>query len=291
MVQALKEHLADEAYTRLECRSSPYYQNTALYPVVDLMQRTLQWEQSDSPDEKLRQLEQVLSQYRLPIEETVPLMAGLLSLSLPEDRYPPLNVTPQIQRKQTLETIVAIILKLAEREPVLFILEDLHWTDPSTLELLGLLIEQTPTSRVYAMLTCRPEFESPFGNRSYLTQITLNRLSQNDIEQMVHRITGGKPVPAEVAQQIVEKTDGVPLFIEEMTKSVLESGMLKKTNGHYELVGSTSSLAVPSTLQDSLMSRLDRLVTAKTVAQYASVIGRQFSYELLQAILDLDESI
>jgi class 3 adenylate cyclase/predicted ATPase len=291
MVQALKEDLVDESYTRLECRSSPYYQNTALYPLIDLFQRMLGWEQNESTDEKLGRLEQALPQYRLPIEETVPLMAGLLSLSLPEDRYPRLNWTPQRQRQQTLETIVAIILELAEREPVLFILEDLHWTDPSTIELLELLIAQTPTSRLHALLTCRPEFASPFGNRSYLTQITLNRLAHHDIAHMVHWITDEKPIPSEVVQQIVEKTDGVPLFIEEMTKSVLESGVLKELDDRYELVDAVSSLAIPSTLQDSLMARLDRLVTAKGVAQYGAVIGRQFSYELLQAVSQLDEAM
>jgi predicted ATPase len=145
-VQTLKAHLVDEVYTRLECRSSPYYQNTALYPIIDLIQRTLRWDQCESSDDQLDKLVQTFSQYRLSHEETVPLMAGLLAVSLPEDKYPPLALTPQKQRQKTLDTIVALLLELAERQPVLFIVEDLHWTDPSTLELLNLLIDQTPTT-------------------------------------------------------------------------------------------------------------------------------------------------
>ena len=290
MLQALKEHLIKKAYTRLECRSSPYYQNTAFYPVADLIQRTLAWEQNDSSDERLLRLEQALAQYQLPVEEAVPLMAGLLSFPLPADKYPPLNLTPQRQRQQTLETIAAIILELAQREPVLFIVEDLHWTDPSTLEVLDLLINQTPTASLYTLLTCRPEFQNPWANQSYVTHITLNRLSRDEIEQLIARVAGAKPLPAAVVEQLVDKTDGVPLYVEEMTKAVLESGRLKTVDGQYELTGPTSTLAIPATLQDSLMSRLDRLVTAKSVAQYASVIGRQFSYDLLQAVSELDEA-
>lgn len=164
------------------------------------------------------------------MEETIPLFAPLLSLSIPDDRYPPLNLSPQRQRQKTLESIVAILLELAEREPVLFILEDLHWTDPTTLEFLGLLVEQVPTAAIYTLLTCRPHFQPSWHHRSYLTEITVNRLSRNQIEQMATRVAGGKSLPAEIVQQLVDKTDGVPLYVEEMTKSILEAGHLKETN-------------------------------------------------------------
>jgi len=291
LVQVLKDHVAEEDYTRWECRSSPYYTNTALYPITDLLQRILQFQKDDCPEEKLAKLEQMLQQYQRPLEESVPLFAPLLSLSIPKDRYPPLPWSPQRQRQKTLEAIVAILLALAEQQPVLFILEDLHWTDPTTLELLDLLIDQIPTHAIYPLLTCRPTFQPSWGHRSYLTEITVNRLSQDQITRMVERVAGGKNLPEEVLQQIVGKTDGVPLFVEEMTKAVLESGVLKETDGDYELVASLTSLTIPATLQDSLMARLDRLVTAKAVAQYASVIGRQFSYELLQAVSQVDETI
>src|SRR5205823_9313339 len=240
---------------------------------------------------KLEKLAHALSQYRLPVEESVPLFAPLLSLSLPENHYPPLNLSPQRQRQKTLESIIAILLELAEHQPVLFIVEDLHWTDPTTLELLGLLLDQTPTASLLVLLTCRPHFQPAWHHRSYLTEITVNRLSHTQVEQIVNRMTDGTTLPQEVLAQIVEKTDGVPLFVEEMTKAILESGQLKALDGHYELVGSFSTFAIPATLQDSLMARLDRLVTAKAVAQYAAVLGRQFPYSLLQAVSQLDEGM
>jgi TOMM system kinase/cyclase fusion protein len=289
LVQVLKDHVTEEPHTRWECRSSPYYQNSALYPIIDLIQRTLRWQQDDAPEQRLAKLEQALSQYRLSLAETIPLFAPLLSLSLPEDRYPPLHWTPQRQRQKTLESTVAILLELAEREPVLFILEDLHWTDPTTLEFLGLLVEQVPTAAIYTLLTCRPEFQPSWHHRSYLTEITVNRLSRDQIGRVAQHVAGGKTLPTEIIQQLVDKTDGVPLYIEEMTKAVLESGLLREADGQYELIGSVSSLSIPTTLQDSLMARLDRLVTAKAVAQYAAVIGRQFSYGLLQAVSQVDE--
>src|SRR6266542_658197 len=239
---------------------------------------------------ELEKLEQALSQYRLPLEETVLLFAPLLSLPLPEDRYPALNVSPQRQRQKTLETIVAMLIELAEHQPVLFILEDLHWTDPTTLELLNLLLDQIPTAALLTILTCRPTFQPSWSHRSYLTEITVNRLSHAQVEQIVIRMTVGKTLPKEVIQQIIAKTDGVPLFIEEMTKAILETGHLKEVAGHYALTGSLSTFTIPTTLQDSLMARLDRLVTAKAVAQYAAVIGRQFAYALLQVVSQVDEA-
>ena len=289
MIQSLREALAGEAYSRLECRSSPYYQNTALYPLIDLMQRTLGWSATGSDRDKLGRLEQVLSQYSRPLEEAVPLLADLLSLPYPADRYPALQLSPQQHRQKTLETIVALVVELAGRQPVLFIVEDLHWADPTTVAVLGLLIDQVPTSPLLMLLTCRPEFEAAWGVRSYLTYLTLNRLSHDDIEHLLHRLTQNKRLPPGLLQQLVEKTDGVPLFIEELTKSLLESGLVKEREDHYEWVHADTSLSVPTTLQDSLMARLDRLPTAKPVAQQAAVIGRQFSYELLCAVSPLDE--
>ena len=156
LVQTLKDHVANEPHMRWECRSVPYYQNTALYPLTDLLQRALQWQQHETPDEKLAKLEQTLRQYKLPLEETVPLFAPLLALPVPEHRYRPLNLSPQRQRQKTLETIVAILLELAEHQPVLFIVEDLHWADPTTLELLNLVLDQTPTASMLVLLTCHP---------------------------------------------------------------------------------------------------------------------------------------
>jgi predicted ATPase len=289
LVQVLKDHIANEPYVRWECRSAEYSQNTALFPLTDLFQRLLQFQAEDTPDEKLGKLEQMLNQYRLPLEESVPLFAPLLALPLPENHYPLLNLSPQRQRQKTLETLVAVLLELAERQPVLFIVEDLHWTDPSTLELLNLLLDQTPTASILTVLTCRPTFQPSWSHRSYLSEITVNRLSHVHVEQIVTRMTDGKTFPAEVLQQIIAKTDGVPLFVEEITKSLLELGQLKAVDGHYELTGSFSTFAIPATLQDSLMARLDRLMTGKVIAQLGATIGRQFSYALLQAVAQLND--
>jgi predicted ATPase/class 3 adenylate cyclase len=290
LVQMLKEHIAQEPHIRWECRSAEYAQNTALFPLVDLFQRILRFEAHETPDEKLGKLEHALSPYRLPLGETVPLLAPLLSLSLSEDRYPLLKLwSPQRQRQKTLETIVAILLELAERQPVLFILEDLHWTDPTTLELLHLLIDQTPTASILVLLTCRSHFQPAWHHRSYLTEITVNRLSLPQVERMTTDLAGGKPLPGQVLAQITAKTDGVPLFVEELTKAVLESSMLQDVDGHYKLIGSLSTFTIPTTLQDSLMARLDRLMTGKVVAQLGATMGRQFSYALLQAVAQLNE--
>jgi class 3 adenylate cyclase/predicted ATPase len=289
LVQVLKDHVANEPHVRWECRSSEYSQNTALFPLTDLFQRLLQFQAEDTPNEKLAKLEQMLSLYRLPVEESVQLFAPLLSLPISEDIYPPLQLSPQRQRQKTLETIVAILQELAEHQPVLFILEDLHWTDPSTLDLLNLVIEQIPTTSILTVLTCRPHFQPAWHHRSYLTEITVNRLAQPQSEHMVERITQGKRLPPAVMQQIVEKTDGVPLFVEELTKAIVESGHLKDVHGHYELTGSLSTFAIPATLQDSLMARLDRLVIAKGIAQIGATIGRQFAYPLLQTVSQVDD--
>jgi predicted ATPase len=173
LVQMLKDHVADEPHIRWECRSVEYSQNTVLFPLTDLFQRILRFEAHETPEEKIGKLEQALSQYRLPVEETVPLLAPILSLALPENRYPLLNLSPQRQRQKTLETIVAILLEQSEQQPALFILEDLHWTDPTTLELLNLVLDQTPTAALLTVLTCRPTFQPSWSHRSYLTEITL----------------------------------------------------------------------------------------------------------------------
>jgi class 3 adenylate cyclase len=265
LVQVLKDHIANKPHTRWECRSSEYSQNTALFPHMDLFQRLLQFQSEETPDEKVGKLEQMLSQHRLPLEESVPLFAPLLSLPIPEDRYPALHLSPQRQRQKTLETLVAILLEHAERHPVLFILEDLHWADPTTLEWLNLLIDQTPTASMLVLLTCRSHFQPAWHHRSYLTEVTVNRLSHTQMAQIITGITHGKTFPTEVVQQILAKTDGVPLFVEEMTKAILESGQLKALDGHYELTGSLSTLTIPATLQDSLMARLDRLVPSARI--------------------------
>src|SRR3990172_5672566 len=284
LVQELKERLAGETHVRLESHCSPYYQNSALYPIIDHLQRLL-FRREDSHEEKLGKLERALvgAQHAVPLlQETVPLFATLLSLPLP-DRFPTLNLSPHSQKQKTMEALLTWLLKEADRQPVLRIVEDLHWVDPSTLEYLSLLVEQVPTARIFALFTFRPDFSPPWAMRSHLTQITLYRLARKQAEVMIEKVTGGKALPAEIIHQVIAKTDGVPLFVEELTKMVLESGLLRKKEEKYELINPLPPLAIPTTLQDSLMARLDRLATIKGVAQLAATLGREFTYELIKA--------
>jgi class 3 adenylate cyclase/predicted ATPase len=290
LVQVLKEHVASAPHARFECRCSPYHTNSALYPVIDLWQRALRFAPDDTPGDKLHKLEQALAPSRLPLAETVPFFAALLSLPLPDDRYAPLMLTPQRQKQKTLEALLALLVERAAQAPVLFIVEDLHWVDPSTLEFLGLLVDQGPTARICVLCTFRPQFTPPWTPRAHIAQITLNRLPRPQVVRLATHVAGGKALPTEVVQQLVAKTDGVPLFIEEMTKLVLASGLLQEREAHYALTGPLPPLAIPATLQDSLMARLDQLATAKVVAQLGATLGRQFAYDLLQAVSPLDEA-
>ena len=289
LVQVLKDQIAHTAHTRIECRCLPQYQHSALYPLIGHLERLLALNRDDLPLEKLRKLEEALAQHALPLPEMVPLFAGLLSIPLPA-RYPPLTLTPQRQRQKTLEALLAWLLAEATRHPVLFIVEDLHWGDPSTLEFLGLVVEQVPTARLCALFTHRPEFQPPWVPRAHMTPLTLHRLLSPEVERLSVAVAGDKALPVEVVQQVVSKTDGVPLFVEELTKMVLETDLLREHEDHYELTGPLPPLAIPTTLHDSLMARLDRLAPVKVVAQLGATIGRQFSYELFQAVSPLDET-
>jgi class 3 adenylate cyclase/DNA-binding winged helix-turn-helix (wHTH) protein/tetratricopeptide (TPR) repeat protein len=288
LVRAVQERLADEPYTRLECRCLPYAQHSAFYPIIDLGRRLLQWQRDEAPEATLGKLEAALAPYDMPLPEVVPLLAALLSLPL-SDRYPPLQLRPQRQKQKTLEAILGLLLAHAAQRPVLFVVEDLHWIDPSTLELLTLFIDQAPKGRILTVLTARPEFHPPWGSPAHLTSLTLGHLPPAQVELMIDQVTGGKRLPAEVRQQVVAKTDGVPLFVEELTKMVLESGLLREQADRYELRGSLPSLAIPTTLHDSLMARLDRLGNVKEVAQLGATLGRTFPYELLRAISPWNE--
>ena len=291
LVEVLKEQVAAEPQAWLTpCQCSPYYQTRRYIRMIDLLERVvLRFEREESPQQKLSKLEGFLVQYGLPLAEAVPLFAALLSLPLIAD-YVPLTVSPEQQKQRTLHALLTILLRIAAQQPVLLIMEDLHWVDPSTLELLSLLIDQGPTARILALFTCRPDFRPPWTGRSHLTQVTLPRLPPRQAAELSRWVAHGKALPAEVVEQVVAKTDGVPLFVEELTKMVVESGLLREVEGRYELTGTLPPLAIPATLHDSLMARLDRLATVKTVAQLGATIGRTFAYELLRAVAPLDEA-
>jgi predicted ATPase len=248
----------------------------------------LRFEREESSPQKLRKLEGFFVQYGLPLAEAVPLFAALLSLPLNAD-YAPLTVSPEQQKRKTLHAFLTILLRIAAQQPVLFVMEDLHWVDPTTLELLTLLVDQGPTAHILALFTCRPDFNPPWTGRAHVTQVTLPRLPRRQAAEMTGEVAHRKAFPPEVVEQIVAKTDGVPLFVEELTKMVLESGLLQERAERYELTGPLPPLAIPTTLHDSLMARLDCLAAVKAMAQLGATLGREFSYELLHAVSPWDE--
>src|SRR5262249_4194962 len=291
LVQTLKEQAVTEGAIRIEFRCSPYHQNSAFYPIIEHLQRLLQFVPHEGPQARLTKLTQMLARYRFPRADTLPLLAALLSLPQP-DGAAPLTLSPQKQKQKTQEALVAWLLEEGQHTAVYCVWEDLHWADPSTLETLTLSLDQVPTTRQLALLAFRPDFTPPWRLRSHLTHLTLPRLGRPHIEAMVEQTTGGKALPGEILQQIVTKTDGVPLFVEELTKMVRESGLIGEEDDHY--VGAQGDapvppLAIPATLQDSLMARLDRLSTVREIAQLGATLGREFPYELLHAVSPLDE--
>jgi TOMM system kinase/cyclase fusion protein len=287
LLRVLQERTLGEWMSEFEIRCSPYAQNSALYPAIDFLQYALQFQRDDDAERKFLLLQESLERFGFALPDSVPLFAALLSLP-PNNRYPPLPMTPQRQKQKTLEAIVAFLLHAAERKPTRMIVEDLHWADPSTLELLELIIEQVPRARLFVALVFRPEFVPPWPAQPHITNITLDRLSRGEVEVMVRSVAGGRPLPARVMNEIATKTEGVPLFVEELTRMLLESELLSEHGS--ELTSSLPALAIPSTLYDSLMTRLDRLGTAKEVAQLAAAIGREFPYDLLRAISLLEET-
>ena len=279
LVRTLRDHLPED-HVRIELRCSQIHQNSALYPVIEHFQRVLQASDAGSPTDRLGA---TLANAGMDSTAALPLLAALLGLPLPEG-YAPLDLTPEQQKQKTLEVTLAWLDAEARKHPVLVVCEDLHWMDPSTLELVGMLVERDLTSGKLVLLTCRPEFAPPWPMQANIAALQLTRLGREDADEVMTRVAGGRALPAEVATQIAARTDGVPLFVEELTKMVLESGLLREDGGRLVLDGALPPLAIPETLQDSLMARLDRLVSAKEVAQLGATIGREFSQELIEAV-------
>ena len=286
LVHMLRSHVLAADALCLSASGSAYHQSTALHPIIDLVQDLLGFEHSDEASTRLAKLHQGLAKYGLGEARMPGVFAALLSL--PGEAGQP--AAPAGTQKETLEAILTLLLALAARKPVLLVVEDLHWLDPSTLELLGLLIDQVPTANFLLLTAARPSFQPPWGARPHINALRLGRLTRTEIGQLVLQVTGGKPLPGEVLDQIIKKTDGVPLFVEELTKTVLELGLLQDVGERYELIGPLAPLAIPATVHDSLMARLDRLSTAKTVAQLGAVLGRSFAYDLLYAVAKIEEA-
>ncbi len=291
LVEALRQQVAGEDYIWVATRCSPYHANSTLYSVIEHLKRVLGWTLADGAEAKLEKLEAALQGQSLPLAEAVPLYAELMSLALPEGRYAPLELSAKQKREQTLDALAGWLLEEAERTPVLRVWEDLHWADPTTLELLALYIEQSPTVSMLTVLTYRPEFVPPWSMRSHITPITLNRLERPEVEALIGHQANGKAVPSEVIEHIVGKADGVPLYVEELTKTILESDYLREEADRYTLTGSLSEVAIPATLQDTLMARLDRLPGVRELAQLGAVLGREFAYQMLLYLAPLEEPV
>ena len=285
LLHALREKLTDEPHFALSYFCSAYHTNSMLHPIVAQLERAAGFASHDDPADRLAKLEALLAQGAERLDEAAPLVGALLGVPT-DERYPALNLSPQRQKQRTFEVLIEQLAGLARERPVLQLYEDLHWADPSTLELLDMVVERARVLPVLVVITHRPQFSLPWSGQSHVTALPLNRLGRRQGAAMALRVTCGKALPAEILDQILERTDGVPLFLEELTMTMLESGLMTDAGDRYELTGPLPPLAIPANLHDSLMARLDRLAPVKELAQIGAVIGREFSHELLAAVAD-----
>ena len=287
LTAALLERLSGEAHTRLRYFCSPQHTDSAFYPIIGQMERAAGLAHDDKPQAKLDKLDAVLAQTSTSTEDAA-LFAEMLSL--PNDgRYPALELAPEQRRQRTLEALTSQLAGLGRQQPVLMIFEDAHWVDPTSLEVLGRTVDRIKTLPALLIVTSRPEFNAPWVGQSHVTSLTLNRLGEREAAAIIARLAGNKALPADVLAEIVERTDGIPLFVEEMTKAVLEAeseGAARRTVAAVP----SPALAVPASLHASLMARLDRLGPAKEVAQIGAAIGREFSHALLASVARKSEA-
>ena len=284
------ERLADQPHTQLGCQCSPYHTASAFYPIIEHLKRAASLDPGDPPQRQLDKVEAMIALATPRVSEVAPLLAALLSLPS-GDRYPPLGLSAIERRQQTLMALVDQLEGLARQKPVLLLFEDVHWADASTLEVLDLMAERVRQLPVLALITYRPEFPPRWAGLDHVNTLTLGRLDRGEACAMIDQVSGGKQLPDEVTGQIVAKADGVPLFVEELTKTVLESGLLVEEAKRYRLDGPLPPLAIPATLQDALMARLDRLAPIKEIAAIGALIGREFSCELLHTVAGRDRAM
>jgi class 3 adenylate cyclase/tetratricopeptide (TPR) repeat protein len=285
ITETLRSRLSEQDYTRIQYQCSPHYTNSPLYPAIQQLSFAVGIKAEDTLETQLDKLEALMRQSSAPPED-VPLIAALLSIPS-SDRYPLQEMSPEEQKQKTLQALNGLFEGLANQKPVLFVLEDAHWVDPTTLEQMDLAVDRVSTLPALILVTYRPEFEAPWTGHAHCTVLALNRLGREACTALLSDVSGGHELPGEVLEQIISKTDGVPLFVEELTKTVLESGLLEQQDNRYVLSGPLPPLAIPSTLQDSLMARLDRLDGAKEIGQIGAAIGREFSHALLDAVSPL----
>ncbi len=284
LAEVIARSVVDERCLRLWYYCSPNLQSSPLTPLVRQLTRAAGFSDKDDDNAKLHKLVGLIPDELRDATEMVPLLANLLSIPY-EGRYPPLSMSPQRQKHRLFEILTQLLEAFASRGPVLLVVEDLHWIDPTSDELLGILIDRLKDLPILAILTTRPEFQSHWDDRAHLLHMQLGSLDRSDSIAMIELLCADRNMPQATVRQIADKTDGLPLFIEDLTRDLLETADLRQT----EVQPGRSPFAIPSTLTDSLMSRLDRLGSAKTVAQIGAVIGREFSYQLLAKVADLPE--
>jgi predicted ATPase/class 3 adenylate cyclase len=289
IVETFRQMISGSSQLTLRYQCSPYHVDSALFPIIGELEQTLKISSKDASSAKLEKLEALLKEHDLNLKETVPVFAALLSIA-PGDRYPPVDIDPQRRKERTLNALVSRITNVAAKNSVLMIVEDLHWVDPTTLEFLNRLVPRLGEFRILLIITHRPEFTAPWTGQAQVSSLFLNRLSRRYCRAMVDSIANDKPLPSSVMDQVVAKTDGIPLFVEELTKTLLESGSLREESDNWVLTGSLHELAIPTTLQDSLLARLDRLPSVKEVAQLGAAIGREFPFNLLATVSSMPES-
>jgi class 3 adenylate cyclase/tetratricopeptide (TPR) repeat protein len=287
LVWELRQRVVADAAAWLESWASPFHAGSAFYSVLQWLRQWIGAERQEAPETQLARLEEALARHGLPAADTVPLLASLLSIPL-DERYAQPALSPDARRRQTLDVLLTVLLTAAERQPLLLVMEDLHWSDPSSLELLGLLIDHVPGSSLFLLITFRPEAQPLWADRSYLTRLTLSPLTRAQACQMIEQMTREGRFDPTVQDQVALRTDGVPLFVEELTRMILESGMAA---GRRERTGPQASLEIPATLEGWLHARLDRLGAAREVAQVAAVLGRELSFELLRAISPWNDTV
>jgi predicted ATPase len=283
IVVTLSERIAGERHVAMRYQCSPHHVNDASYPITSQIWHAAGFVSGEPAAARLEKLKAMIARSGLDAKDIAPFLAALLSIPA-EGRYPSLEMAPSEQKERTIAALIELFVGLTKDAPVLALLEDAHWIDPTSLDVFGRLVDRLPNLPALVVITFRPEFVAPWVGRAQVASLSLNRLGRRQLLTMVDRIVGGKAMPGEVLEQIVAKTDGVPLFVEELTKSVLESGLLREEDGAYILALALTPLAIPSTLQDSLMGRLDRLAPVKEIAQIGVAIGREFSYRLLEAV-------
>ena len=289
LTHSLGDRLADERYQTIQFRCSPYHTNTALHPAINFLRQAAGLASQDSAQAQLTKLDVMARESGIDNQDTVSLLADLLSIR-GDHQYPPLTVSAESRKDMTLEALVQYLQGLADRCPVLFIVEDAHWLDPTTLDLLTRIIDRIRQMRVLLLITFRSDFKPVWADYSHVTFLTLNRLPRRQSAELVAAMTGGKALPPEVQQAILAKADGVPLYIEALTENVLESGLLTEKNDAFILKGPLKELPIPDSLHALLMERVDRLGPAKDIAQTGAAIGREFTYELLRATVEIPDS-